>query len=252
MNRDNDIIAYLAGETAEGLDPAERAELEALRALLADPATWIEPDPALEERVVARVIAEAGRPGATAVTATTAVTAATAATAVTPVTAATPATPVTAVTGGKRGESRRGRRLSLPAGAAMGLAVVAAAAVAFIIIASPFKGDNHRSVQVTLAATPLAPRATGQAKVTPEGSGLRIELRATGLPRRDNGLYYQAWLKSDSGVLVPIGTFHDGDGVVLWAGVSLQDYPTLTVTEEAADGDQASSGRRVLVGTVRR
>lgn len=52
------------------------------------------------------------------------------------------------------------------------------------------------------------------------------------------------------GTLVPIGTFHDGDHVVLWAGVALEQFPTLTVTEEDADGNQASSGRRVLVGTV--
>jgi hypothetical protein len=28
------------------------------------------------------------------------------------------------------------------------------------------------------------------------------------------------------------------------------DFPTLTVTQEAADGDQASSGQRVLVGQI--
>ena len=83
-----------------------------------------------------------------------------------------------------------------------------------------------------------------------EQSGLRIELDATGLPRRDNGLFYQAWLRNEAGDLVPIGTFHDGDDVTLWAGVAAEDFPTLTVTEEAADGDQASSGVRVLVGTV--
>ena len=42
----------------------------------------------------------------------------------------------------------------------------------------------------------------------------------------------------------------EGEDVVLWSGVSPLDFSTLTVTEEAADGDQASSGRRVLVGTV--
>ncbi len=36
---------------------------------------------------------------------------------------------------------------------------------------------------------------------------------------------------------------------MLWAGVSLKDFPTLTVTEEEV-GDQESSGRRVLVGTT--
>jgi hypothetical protein len=40
--------------------------------------------------------------------------------------------------------------------------------------------------------------------------------------------------------------------VTLWAGVSPVDFPTLTVTIEAADGNQASSGRRVLLGTISR
>ena len=38
--------------------------------------------------------------------------------------------------------------------------------------------------------------------------------------------------------------------MTLWAGVSPVDFPTLTVTREEADGDQASSGQKVLVGTV--
>jgi hypothetical protein len=79
---------------------------------------------------------------------------------------------------------------------------------------------------------------------------LRITLDATGLPRRDGGDFYQAWLRNEDGVLIPIGTFHEADDVVLWAGVSLEDFPTLTVTEETADNDQASSQIRVLVGTV--
>jgi hypothetical protein len=36
----------------------------------------------------------------------------------------------------------------------------------------------------------------------------------------------------------------------LWAGVSPKTFSTLTVTRERADGDQASSGEKVLVGTV--
>jgi hypothetical protein len=36
----------------------------------------------------------------------------------------------------------------------------------------------------------------------------------------------------------------------LAGGVSPKSYTTLTVTRERADGDQASSGEKVLVGTV--
>ncbi|MGH9184462.1 MAG: hypothetical protein ACRD0U_01375 [Acidimicrobiales bacterium] len=38
--------------------------------------------------------------------------------------------------------------------------------------------------------------------------------------------------------------------MVLWAGVALEDFPILTVTEETDDGDQASSGRVVLAGEL--
>jgi hypothetical protein len=105
-------------------------------------------------------------------------------------------------------------------------------------------------VEFALTATERIPGARGTVEVTPEASGLRIELNATGLPRRDNGLFYQAWLTNDAGQLIPIGTFHDGNDVVLWAGVSLEDYPTLTITEEQADNDQGSSKLRVLAGTA--
>jgi hypothetical protein len=50
--------------------------------------------------------------------------------------------------------------------------------------------------------------------------------------------------------LVPIGTFNEGYHVILWAGVSPTAFTKLTVTRERADGDQRSSGEKVLVGTV--
>ena len=51
-------------------------------------------------------------------------------------------------------------------------------------------------------------------------------------------------------MLVPVGTFNEGKRVTLWAGVSPKDFTTLTVTRERADGDQTSSGEKVLVGKV--
>jgi hypothetical protein len=70
------------------------------------------------------------------------------------------------------------------------------------------------------------------------------------LPRCDGGRFYEAWLKNAAGVLVPVGTFNDGRRVTLWAGVSPTAFTTLTVTRERADGDQASSGIKVLVGKI--
>jgi hypothetical protein len=51
-------------------------------------------------------------------------------------------------------------------------------------------------------------------------------------------------------VLVPIGTFNESRKVTLWAGVSPKLFSTLTVTREQADGDQTSSGEKVLAGRV--
>jgi hypothetical protein len=39
--------------------------------------------------------------------------------------------------------------------------------------------------------------------------------------------------------------------VTLWAGAPPSTFTVLTVTRERADGNQASSGEKVLVGPVR-
>ena len=96
----------------------------------------------------------------------------------------------------------------------------------------------------------LAPTAHGNATLTKTGSGWRIALSARGLPHLANGSYYEAWLKSAAGVLVPVGTFNDARQVTLWAGVPPTQFPSLTVTRQQANGHPASSGQRVLVGTI--
>jgi hypothetical protein len=111
-------------------------------------------------------------------------------------------------------------------------------------------GTSNERFHATLAATALLPDARGEAMLTKTSSGWRVELEAAGLPRLADGRFYEAWLRNAVGVLVPIGTFNDGRDVTLWAGVSPKDFPTLTVTREQADGDQTSSGEKVLVGTV--
>src|SRR5215211_5394349 len=69
MSTDDDRVAELAGDDGVSLDPADMEELEELRALLADPAVWAEPDASLEDRVVTAITTEAsqrpGRPVAT-------------------------------------------------------------------------------------------------------------------------------------------------------------------------------------------
>jgi anti-sigma-K factor RskA len=133
--------------------------------------------------------------------------------------------------------------------------VLAGAALAAVIVVAVgvVLRDSVTSTQrfhAALAATDLAPGADGKATLTKTSSGWMIEFDASGLPRLDDGRFYEAWLKNADGTLVPIGTFNEGREVTLWAGVSPVDYPTLTVTRERADGDQTSSGEKVLVGTV--
>jgi hypothetical protein len=145
---------------------------------------------------------------------------------------------------------RRARRTPTPG--RLGLIGAAATAVLAVAIGVGVlrSGPSHERFRAALGPTDLAPSASGEATLTKTSSGWRIELGATGLPRLDGGRFYEAWLRNPKGVLVPIGTFNEGRKVTLWAGVSPKDFSILTVTREQADGEQASSGEKVLVGTV--
>ena len=185
----------------DDLTPAERAEIERVHGVLADPAVWAEPPLDLQERVVAAITEEAGA-------------------------------------------GRRVRRIRY--------ALVAAAAAVVVAVGLTVGLQTTRDEPVQFAAsltgTRLAPDAAANVTLTQTNGGWKVELHATGLPRRANGEFYEAWLKSDAGLLVPIGTFNEGTDVTLWSGVRPSTFPTLTVTKEVADGDQASSGQVVLTG----
>jgi anti-sigma factor RsiW len=148
-------------------------------------------------------------------------------------------------------EAQRGVRRAPARRRLVVLAAAGAAALAVALALTVFRsGGSGGYVRVALAPTALAPNATGRATLTKTRSGWRVELRARGLPHLAGGRFYEAWLRDSAGTLVPIGTFNDGRGVTLWAGVSPKEFPTLTVTRERADGVQASSGEQVLVGTL--
>ena len=148
-----------------------------------------------------------------------------------------------------RRQARRtpGWRRPVLIGAAAAATVVVAVAVGLGVFGSSTSGERFHA---SLAATGLAPGASGNATLTKTSSGWRIELDATGLPHLDNGRFYEAWLKNPAGVLVPVGTFNEGRKVTLWAGVSPKTFTSLSVTREEADGNQASSGRKVLVAKI--
>ena len=145
---------------------------------------------------------------------------------------------------------REARRVRAPRRLVLiGAPAIAALAVGIgvVVFASGSSGERFHAA---LAATNLQPGATGEATLAKTSSGWRIELDAKGLPRLAGGRFYEAWLRNTAGVLVPIGTFNEGRKVTFWAGVSPKSFATLTVTREQADGDQASSGEKVLTGTV--
>jgi hypothetical protein len=218
MTNDDDRVAYLAGEEGVDVDDVTRADLDELLTLLGDEAVWAEPDGQLEDAVVAAIAGEAARTP----------------TGEAPAEIATPR------------PTRRKRTFSATRAVLTAAAGVAALAAVGIVVSRG--GDD--ATEVSLEGTDLSAGASGTAKLSQTDSGWRIELDAEGLPRLDGGRFYQAWLKDDNDVLVAVGTFNEPEDVVLWAGVSPETFSTLTVTIEEADGDQSSSGQRVLVGAI--
>ena len=151
---------------------------------------------------------------------------------------------VVAAVAAESGALTRRRRLRL---ALVGVAATVLLAVG-VTVGVQLTRDDPVQFAASLSGTELAPDATGDVTMTKTPSGWDIRLHATGLPRREDGEFYEAWLKDDSGLLVPIGTFNAGREVTLWAGVPPSAFSTMTITQEVADGDQTSSGQVVLVG----
>jgi hypothetical protein len=246
---DDDRIAYLAGEAVESLSARDRAELDELREALGEFAMWVEPDPGLEDRIVAAIAEEArARPARPAEVAEPADAAEAVAPEVPqPSTTAQPPKPTTP----RRRRVSLGEIVRRPSFAFGGLAAVAAVALLAIVVVTGGKNSPkplHFAMVVT--GTRLAPRANGTASLTKTVSGWKIQLTATGLPHIQNGRYYQAWLKNDAGILVPVGTFNDAQNVTLWSGVPVTRFRTLTVTLQLANGNPVSSGQRVLIGRI--
>jgi hypothetical protein len=178
---------------------------------LADPSTWVEPRAGLEEDVVQAVAAAPPR---------------------------------------LAGGGRKRRRVAV-LGSVVGLAAAAAIAVAFFVGATVKHSDDSITYAAQLGPTQLAPAAHASAGVSHSTAGFRVTVDAHDLPQLHDGQYFQAWLKNDAGVEVPIGTFSSSnDYVTLWSGVTPDAFHTMTVTIEATDNDQASSENVVLTGEL--
>jgi Anti-sigma-K factor rskA, C-terminal len=211
-----DRWALITGGRTRPLVPSEATEVSLLAELLADPSTWVEPQAGLEDTVV-RAVVDAGPYLHLA-----------------PEPQAVPT-------------SRWHHRAAIIGGAA------AAAVILIALFAGVFV--RHTEARIVydgeLQATALAPSAHASAGVMQSDAGFRVVLDAHELPQLPEGRYYQAWLKNAQGIGVPIGTFSSSqDYVTLWAGASPDEFPIISVTIEAADDNQASSGQAVLVGQL--
>jgi hypothetical protein len=136
-------------------------------------------------------------------------------------------------------------------------ALGAAAAVGVVLVAGRGNDTQQADARVELVGTKLAPGVTGRAELTSVTSGVRVAFSLPGLPRREGDEFYEAWLKNCEGTaLVPIGTYHDLADATGWAGVSLDDFPVLTVTREVVagpkDATQGTSGEIVVSGALRK
>ena len=139
-------------------------------------------------------------------------------------------------------------RLWVPAAAALLVAGILGVGI-FVAIT----GDS--SSGVPLAATALAPGASGELRGEKVGENLQVELEVKGLPQLRKHEYYEMWYATDSGDRISCGTFRvppEGPtDVNLTAPALVTSYPLIEVTREPDDGDPAASGKTVLVGDLR-
>ena len=127
------------------------------------------------------------------------------------------------------------------------------AAAALLLVAGIFGvarlGGSSPDLKVELAGTDLAPAASAIAEVTSTPNGTRIVIEVNDLPPAPPGTYYEAWLRKDTAIGVSAGTFHlrggGGTEIELWAGVTPDEFPLLTVTLQD-EAQPESSGQVVL------
>jgi hypothetical protein len=190
-----------------------------LLAILRQEELWVDPPVDLEDRTLAALRAELDT---------------------------SPAPTVDEIAVAREHRSRRRRWAPMLAAAAAAVAVGFVATVAVT-------GNEPDSAVVTLAGTELEPDAAGRATIASMDSGFEIELDISGLPPAPAGAYYQGWLRNEDGDAVTIGTFHGREGtddIILWSGVDVADYPTLTVTIQQERAGAESSGQVVLRGEI--
>ncbi|MFV2039139.1 MAG: anti-sigma factor [Acidimicrobiales bacterium] len=196
----------------QDLEELSEPEMAALSALLASESVWEDPDPDVEQRVLAAVDAEAGA-----------------------------RVPVRSIQPG-RAERRHLRILGIAA------AVLLAVGIGIGLLA----GDGRAPLEIALAGTDLAPDATAVAELEETPQGLRVRMDISGLAPAAQGTYYQAWVRRGSeAVTIGTFHLRGGDAEVeLWGGVSSDQYSAISVTLQQEGAGAESSGQVVLRGSL--
>ncbi len=192
--------------TGSGDDEMDRGRLDLIRDLLRKPETWSDPPPEVGDSVTTAIGGE---------------------------------------TSGASHDVPHQRRIKWPLVAA----VAVAAAFALVIgLTGDGNGQGQRETVVAVQGTELAPSVSGTIAVRPTESGWWIRLDVVDLPPAPEGSYYQGWVWNDSDG-VSIGTFHMREAeepVILWSGVSLDDYQRISVTLQQEGGGTDPSDQVML------
>lgn len=196
--------------TGSGEAPGDKEQLDLIRGVLARGETWEEPPATVIEGLLATI----GREGSPVVPA----------------------------------RRQPGRSPRVWVAAAVAVVVAGLAIGASALFAQPV-----RETVVAMTGTDLAPGAHGEAVIRPADSGWYIRLDVDGLPPAPEGTYYEGWVWGDTGHGVSIGTFHlrgDGDPVVLWSGVGMDEYPSIWVTLQDEQEGPSASDLIMMTGRV--
>jgi len=210
--------------------------VEMLTAELRRESTWSGPPANLKEAILARVAPAASAPAASlpAVNA--------------------PAISVAPSREAKKRSVWRSRWGRL-AWAVPAVAVAAAAfTVAVLGVDRALQPDPPRAEIYSAAGTALAPGATAEVAITPQGAGFVVALTIEDLPAAAPGSYFAAWLSGPRGD-VSIGSFHQrraGEEIRLWSGVDPDEYPRLVVTLQKEGDPPTPSALVVLTGALTR
>ena len=140
-----------------------------------------------------------------------------------------------------------GRLRSALLGAVAALVLVVGGIIGLSILDGP---AEQQVFAADMVPTGLIEDVAAAIEVVSDDTGVRIDLRAAGLPRRSDDQFYQGWLELADGGLVTCGSFRQGGEVTLTAGVERSDVVAMTITVEETVGpdspDQASSGQVVF------